>query len=125
MKILLNAILLEMDTFLVKWTDYMEQAGYLEHTTAKKEDCILSLRGLIEPIQILLAKKSSLRFPAILQNNRGIADFLVQTGSRHQARGLKAEMFFGCFKCVVGHNRAWSTFRLTYSAINTFVWINY
>ena len=44
MKILLNAILLEMDTFLVKWTDYMEQAGYLEHTTAKKEDCILSLR---------------------------------------------------------------------------------
>jgi len=56
-----------MDTFLVKWTEYMEQAGYLEHTTAKKEDCILSLRGLIEPIQILLAQEQSLRFPSILQ----------------------------------------------------------
>lgn len=101
MELLLNGILREMDTFLVKWTDYMEQAGYLEHTTAKKEDCILSLRGLIEPIQILLANESSLRFSSILQNNRDIADFLVQTGSRHQARGLKAEMFFGCFKTLL------------------------
>lgn len=101
MKLLLNTILLEMDTFLVKWTDYMEQAGYLEHTTAKKEDCILSLRGLIEPIQILVAQESSLAFPSILQNNRNIADFLVQTGRRHQARGLKAEMFFGCFKTLL------------------------
>ncbi len=101
MELLLKAILREMDTFLEKWTDYMEQAGYLEHTTAKKEDCILSLRGLIEPIQILLANKSSLRFPSILQNNRDIADFLVQTGSKHQARGLKAELFFGCFKTLL------------------------
>jgi len=100
-KSLLNEILLEIDTFLLKWTDYMEQAGYLEHTTAKKEDCILSLRGLIEPIQVLLANESSLRFPSILQHNRFIADFLAQTGRRHQARGLKAEMFFGCFKTLL------------------------
>ncbi len=90
-----------MDTFLVKWTEYMEQAGYLEHTTAKKEDCIISLRGLVEPIQVLLAQKSSLQFPSILQNNREVADFLVQTGRRHQARGIKAEMFFGCFKTLL------------------------
>lgn len=90
-----------MDTFLENWTDYMEQAGYLEHTTAKKEDCILSLRGLIEPIQVLLAQKSSLYFSSILENNREIADFLVRTGRRHQARGVKAEMFFGCFKTLL------------------------
>lgn len=101
MKLLLDKILLEMDTFLVKWTEYMEQAGYLEHTTAKKEDCILSLRGLVEPIQVLLAQKSSLEFPSILQKNREVADFLVQTGRRHQARGIKAEMFFGCFKTLL------------------------
>ncbi|MGB3212828.1 MAG: PAS domain S-box protein [Desulforhopalus sp.] len=101
MKLLLDTILLEMDTFLEKWADYMKQAGYLEHTTAKKEDCILSLRGLIEPIQLLLAQKSSLRFPSILENSREIADFLVQTGRRHQVRGLKAEMFFGCFKTLL------------------------
>lgn len=101
MKVLLDSILEEMDTFLVKWTEYMEQAGYLEHTTAKKEDCILSLRGLIEPIQALLSQGKSLRFPSILKNNREMADFLVQTGRRHQARGLKAEMFFGCFKTLL------------------------
>ncbi len=101
MKLLFDTILLEMDTFLENWTDYMEQAGYLEHTTAKKEDCILSLRGLIEPIQVLLTQESSLHFSSILENNREIADFLVQTGRRHQARGLKAEMFFGCFKTLL------------------------
>ncbi len=101
MKLLLDKILQEIDTFLVKWTDYMEQAGYLEHTTAKKEDCILSLQGLVEPIQVLLAQKASLQFPSILKNDREVADFLVQTGRRHQARGIKAEMFFGCFKTLL------------------------
>lgn len=102
MKVLLNHILKEMDTFLANWTAYMEEAGYLEHTTAKKEDCILSLRGLIEPITSLLQNDvSSLRFSAILQNSREIADFLVQTGKRHQSRGIQAELFFGCFKTLL------------------------
>lgn len=80
----------------------MEEAGYLEHTTAKKEDCILSLRGLIEPLQRLLDEEgASPRFSAILQNSRNIADFLVLTGRRHQARGIQAEMFFGCFKTLL------------------------
>ncbi len=102
MQVLLNYILEEMETFLANWTTYMEEAGYLEHTTAKKEDCIQSLRGLIEPIRSLLYNDpSSLRFSAILQNSREIADFLVQTGRRHQARGIQAEMFFGCFKTLL------------------------
>lgn len=102
MKKLLNHILQEMETFLAKWTEYMKEAGYLEHTTAKKEDCILSLRGFVEPILTLLQNdSSSLRFSSILQNNRELASFLVQTGKRHQARGLQAEMFFGCFKTLL------------------------
>ena len=102
MKVLLSFILKEMETFLVNWTVYMEEAGYLEHTTAKKEDCILSLEGLIEPIRTLLFRdSSSLRFSSILKNSREIANFLVQTGRRHQARGIQAEMFFGCFKTLL------------------------
>lgn len=102
MKVLLDCILKEMETFLVNWTVHMEEAGYLEHTTAKKEDCILSLRGLMEPIQSSLHNDlSSLRFSSILQNSRNIADFLVQTGKRHQTRGIQAEMFFGCFKTLL------------------------
>ena len=102
MKVLLDFILKEMDAFLVNWTVYMEEAGYLEHTTAKKEDCILSLKGLIEPVRdLLLRDSSSLVFSSILQNNREIADFLVQTGRRHQSRGIQAEMFFGCTKTLL------------------------
>ncbi|MGB3223740.1 MAG: PAS domain S-box protein [Desulforhopalus sp.] len=102
MKELLNHILQEMETFLANWTVYMEEAGYLEHTTAKKEDCIVSLRGLLEPVLALLEKNSSsLRFSSILQDSRELASFLVQTGRRHQARGIQAEMFFGCFKTLL------------------------
>lgn len=101
MKVLLKSILAEMETFLDKWTDYMDQAGYLEHTTAKKEDCILSLRGLIEPMQAYLNQGTPLQFPSILQNSRELAGFLVQTGKRHRARGVGAEMFFGCFKTLL------------------------
>ncbi|HKJ64151.1 MAG TPA: hypothetical protein VJ969_02030, partial [Desulfopila sp.] len=73
MQVLLNYILKEMETFLANWTAYMEEAGYLEHTTAKKEDCIQSLRGLIEPVRSLPhTDPSSLRFSAILQNSREI-----------------------------------------------------
>jgi PAS domain S-box-containing protein len=100
-KELLESVMAEMETFLAKWAEYMEQAGYLEHTTAKKEDCILSLRGLIEPLQAYLDTDASLLFPAILHNGRELADFLVRTGRRHQVRGLKAEMFFGCFKTLL------------------------
>lgn len=101
-KVLLDLILKEMDTFLVQWPFYMEEAGYLEHTTAKKEDCILSLHGLVDPMQdTLLDEASSRSFSSILQHNRPLADFLVQTGRRHRARGLKAEMFFGCFKTLL------------------------
>ncbi len=102
MDVLLDFILHRMDTFLAQWTVNMEEAGYLEHTTAKKEDCILSLKGLIEPIRALhLRDPSSLNFATILKHNRDLADFLVNTGRRHQARGLKAEMFFGCFKTLL------------------------
>lgn len=102
MKDLLSYILQEMETFLANWTTYMEEAGYLEHTTAKKEDCILSLQGLIEPIQSLLGERGiTPDFSSILHNSSAIADFLVQTGRRHQARGIHAEMFFGCFKTLL------------------------
>jgi len=91
-----------METFLAKWTEYMQEAGYLEHTTAKKDDCILSLHGLITPILTLLEDDpASARFSSILQNRRELASFLVQTSKRHQERGLQVEMFFGCFKTLL------------------------
>lgn len=90
-----------METFLSGWTLYMERAGYLEHTTAKREDCILSIQGVVHPIQKHLEEGADLQFPVILKNFRSIADFLVATSKNHRSRGLTAEMFFGCFKTLI------------------------
>lgn len=101
MKNLLNHILLEMETFLEKWTLYMEKAGYLEHTTAKREDCILSIQGVVYPVIEHIDNDVSLDFADILKNTRDIAKFVLMTASRHKARGIDAEMFFGCFKTLI------------------------
>jgi len=101
MKALLQHILEEMETFLEKWAMYMEHAGYLEHTTARREDCILSLQGVISPIQEHLAENSSIDFASILKNSRSIAETVLATATRHKSRGISAEMFFGCFKTLI------------------------
>jgi len=90
-----------MEAFLVNWTLYMEQCGYLEHTTAKREDCIMSIQGVVAPIQEHLAKGTPLSFASILKNSRDIAKNVLMTASRHKARGISAEMFFGCFKTLI------------------------
>jgi len=101
MKILLDNILKEMENFLQKWAMYMRGAGYLDHTTAKREDCILSLQGVIFPIQKHLSENVPLDFASILKNSRNIADSVLMTAQRHKSRGIGAEMFFGCFKTLI------------------------
>jgi len=90
-----------METFLEKWTKYMELAGYLEHTTAKREDCILSIRGVVHPIQEHMEKGVPLEFHEILKSSREMARNVLMTAERHKARGISAEMFFGCFKTLI------------------------
>lgn len=98
---MLNHILLEMESFLEGWTAYMEKAGYLEHTTAKREDCILSIQGVIHPVLDHIDNGVSLDFADILSKTRDIAKFVLMTSNRHKARGISAEMFFGCFKTLI------------------------
>jgi len=101
LKNMLNHILLEMESFLEGWTAYMEKAGYLEHTTAKREDCILSIQGVIHPVLDHIDNGVSLDFADILSKTRDIAKFVLMTSNRHKARGISAEMFFGCFKTLI------------------------
>jgi len=101
MRNLIDNILLEMESFLQNWAMFMEFAGYLEHTTAKREDCILSLNGVLHPIIDHLEKKTDLSFASILKNNREIANDVLATAQRHKSRGISAEMFFGCFKTLI------------------------
>lgn len=101
MKLLLDTILEEMETFLEKWAMYMKMAGYLEHTTAKREDCILSIQGVVFPIQKHLEENVPLDFSSILKNSRNIAEHVLMTAHRHKSRGISSEMFFGCFKTLI------------------------
>ena len=101
MKDFLDIIISEMETFLESWTFHMNKAGYLEHTTAKKDDCIISLQGIIDAIKIAIVKNPELNFSKLIKDQRSISNFLIKTSDRHKARGVSAEMFFGCFKTLL------------------------
>lgn len=89
-----------MDDFLKNWAENMDRAGYLEHTTAKVEDCILSYRWFIEPVIEGLRTTDDADF-ADLVHDSGWAEKLIETSRRHRKRGVTAEMFVGCFKTLL------------------------
>ncbi|MEW5725938.1 MAG: PAS domain-containing protein, partial [Thermodesulfobacteriota bacterium] len=90
------------ESFLTKWSEGMDKAGYLQYTTAKRDDCLESLRIFLEP---LLAHLGSGRdhppFGELIKNKGDWAGTLVQVARRHRFRGVTAEMFYGCFKTLV------------------------
>lgn len=87
-------------SFLDKWARNMERAGYLRHTTAKVEDCILSFQWFLEPILDQLSRRDQLSFAALIQEREWTRK-IAQTARRHRDRGVTAEMFWGCFKTLV------------------------
>ncbi len=99
---LLLAVAARVDDFLHKWTRTMNEAGYLQSTTAKTEDCILSFQWFLEPLLRRIREARELEsFPELLRNTEGWADPILATADRHRFRGVTAEMFVGCFKTLV------------------------
>ncbi|WP_052812737.1 LuxR C-terminal-related transcriptional regulator [Desulfonatronum thioautotrophicum] len=78
----------------------MERAGYLEHTTAKVEDCVLSFQWFMKPILDQASQPGKPTFAYLIQD-RAWAEKIIQTARRHRGRGVTAEMFLGCFKTLV------------------------
>jgi DNA-binding CsgD family transcriptional regulator/PAS domain-containing protein len=97
---ILSLLQIQMASFLGKWAKNMEQAGYLEHTTAKVDDCIHSFQWFMEPLLDPASKPGRETFAALIRE-RGWAKKIVQTARRHRDRGVTAEMFLGCFKTLV------------------------
>lgn len=92
----------EVPAFLGKWERGMALAGYLQHTTAKREDCVQSYEGFLAPLWTRLERGQGLEdFPALLANHEGWADALIQMSHRHRLRGVTWEMFIGCFTTLV------------------------
>ncbi len=98
----LQTVQQRVDDFLVKWKTNMDRAGYLESTTAKREDCILSFQWFLDPLCAAVADAGpSVDFYALVHDTSGWADKILATSRRHRFRGLSAAMFFGCFKTLV------------------------
>ena len=98
---LLEHVLEQMEDFLAGWTQNMSDAGYLEHTTAKRDDCIMSIRHLMQPIIAYLAAGGRPDFAHIMKHERNMANGLIHMAANHKSRGITAEMFFGCFKTML------------------------
>ena len=81
----------------------MEEAGYLEHTTAKRSDCVLAFQGVLGPLFQWLERGGAPSFAELVRSNRQFADFAVAAARRHRARGITFEMYLGCFK-TFGHS---------------------
>ena len=91
----------QVEDFLPRWTENMDNAGYLASTTAKREDCVLSFRWFMEPLLEASEQQCSVSFGELIVNNGSWADKIVQTSRRHRSRGVTGDMFVGCFKAMV------------------------
>lgn len=99
---LLRLIESDQDYFLERWTIRMEAAGYLQHTTAKRVDCMVALREFLHPILTDIQSGGvPADFPELLRRDSGWERFLIESSRRHRARGITFDMFLGCFKTFI------------------------
>ena len=79
----------------------MNDAGYLENTTAKRDDCILAFHWFLDPL-VKSAEQGVLpSLTELAANKDNWAEKIVQTSRRHLARGISEKMFVGCLKTLV------------------------
>jgi len=100
-KDLLNELNNSLEHFLLIWTENMGEAGYLVHTTAKREDCIESFRGVIESIRRFVPDDGVPNFAPMLKQGEKGARFMLESARKHRLRGVTAGMYLGCFKTLV------------------------
>ncbi|WP_045212925.1 LuxR C-terminal-related transcriptional regulator [Desulfonatronovibrio magnus] len=88
------------EDFLSLWAENMQNAGYLEHTTAKVEDCLVSFQWFMEPIIKHYRLNCQVTFAQLI-DQVDWAENIINTARRHRSRGVTPKMFFGCFKTLV------------------------
>jgi len=101
-KILLRLADAHQDYFLERWSLRMEAAGYLQHTTAKRVDCLVALKEFVQPLlKDIEQHRVPEEFSALLRCDTGWERFLIESSRRHRSRGITFDMFLGCFKTFV------------------------
>lgn len=92
----------EEEYFLERWSVRMEQAGYLEHTTAKRNDCLLALNDFLAPMRGHWAKGvTAPDFSWLIRHEDDWGGRQIESARRHRMRGITADMYLGCFKTFI------------------------
>ncbi|QGY40463.1 PAS domain S-box protein [Pseudodesulfovibrio cashew] len=88
--------------FLERWSVRMEQAGYLEHTTAKRDDCLLALSDFLAPMRQHWDKGfTAPDFSWLIRHEDDWGQRQIESARRHRMRGITADMYLGCFKTFI------------------------
>lgn len=90
-----------MDYFLLSWTKRMKASGYLDFTTARRQDCIAACHALLDPIVLHEKENVFPGFEQLRTNSDNWAEKLLETGRRHLKRGITSAMYLGCFKTFI------------------------
>lgn len=99
---MIESLLNEKDFFLERWSVRMEQAGYLEHTTAKRDDCLLALNDFLTPMRQHWDKGiTPLNFSWLIRHENNWGQRQIESARRHRMRGITADMYLGCFKTFI------------------------
>jgi DNA-binding CsgD family transcriptional regulator/PAS domain-containing protein len=99
---LLRLVESHRDYFLERWTVRMDAAGYLQHTTAKRQDCLVALKEFLQPVLNDIERREiPAEFSELLRRDTGWERFLIESSRRHRARGITFDMFLGCFKTFI------------------------
>jgi len=99
---MIMAIVDEEEYFLERWSVRMEEAGYLEHTTAKRVDCLLALSDFLAPMRRHWGRGLSIPdFPWLLRHEENWGLPQIESARRHRMRGITADMYLGCFKTFI------------------------
>lgn len=99
---MITSIADEEEYFLERWSIRMEQAGYLQHTTAKRVDCMLALNDFITPMRDHWERGITVPdFPWLLRHEGDWGLSQIESARRHRMRGITADMYIGCFKTFI------------------------
>ncbi len=92
-----------MGLFLEKWPANVKETGYFEFTTAIREDWAQAFDGVVLHIMQIIETQGLNSFGDLVgrDRSRDWADFVVMEARRHRHRGVTAEMFLVCFKCLI------------------------
>lgn len=92
----------EEEFFLERWSIRMEQAGYLQHTTAKRDDCLSALNDFLAPMRLHWEKGiPDPDFSWLIRHENDWALEQIESARRHRMRGITADMYLGCFKTFI------------------------